>query len=179
MSKCCRTKKASKENFNSEPGSNAKKSELSFLALASGSSKIFFKTFWNGGSAAILLSPFKGNELFQLARLDLLEAIPPKFEHQLHHHKQWYLTVTTAVLEKDENVFWPVLYCHRSCHRNAMTPLRNSRMTEFLDIGRFSRKSFTGACTSTSHLNVRKLWTNSMRALSRYFGMNLLALEIR
>ena len=47
-----------------------------------------------------------------------------------------------------------------------MTSLRNSLAAVFLGIEKFSPKSFTGACTdSTSHFNVRKVWTNSMTAI--------------
>ena len=49
--------------------------------------------------------------------------------------------------------------------------------TVFVGTGMCSQKSFTGGCTSTSHLNARKLWTNSMRALSRYAGTNFQGLK--
>ena len=39
-------------------------------------------------------------------------------------------------------------------------------------------KSFTGGFSSNSRLDVREVKTESVRALSRYFGMKFLSLEI-
>ena len=40
-------------------------------------------------------------------------------------------------------------------------------------------KSITGAFSSNSRLDVREVKTESVRALSRYFGIKFLSLEIR
>ena len=70
----------------------------------------------------------------------------------LFRRNQWYRkTVTTAVLEKDEHLLWPILYCHRSCHDNAMTPLRNSLTTVFL---KFSTQSMRQKFESATFVDV-------------------------
>ena len=55
-----------------------------------------------------------------------------------------------------------------------MTPLPIILAALFLTM-----KSFSGAFSSNSRLDVREVKTESVRALSRYFGMKFLLLEIR
>ena len=70
-------------------------------------------------------------------------------------HKQTFGKIaTTVVLDKDENLLWSGLQWHRSCHSNEMTPLPRSM------------KSFSGAFSSNSRLDVREVKTESVRALS-------------
>ena len=48
-------------------------------------------------------------------------GITPNFEHQLRLYQQRFRKITTtAVLEKDENLFWSVLQWEWSCHGNEM-----------------------------------------------------------
>ena len=82
---------------------------------------------------------------------------------------------TTDVLDKDENLSWSGLQWHRSCHSNVMTPLSIIVATLFLTMKSFS----AGAFSSNSRLDVREVKTESVRALSGYFGIKFLSLEIQ
>ena len=105
----------------------------------------------------------------KMARYSFSESIPAKFEHKLRRHKQTFGEIaTTVVLDKDENLLWSGLQRHRSCHSNEMKPLPI-----------LLAKSITGAFYSNSRLDVREVKTESVRALSRYFGIKFLSLEIR
>ena len=77
--------------------------------------------------------------------------------------------ITTTVLCKDENFFWSGFYCNRSRHGNVATPLRFLFIFVFLCTKSFFKKSLKGVCTCHNFLNYGKVWTNSMRAFSRYF----------
>ena len=102
-------------------------------------------------------------------------SIPAKFEHKLCRHKQTFGKIaTTVVLDKDENLSWSGLQWHRSCHSNEMTPLPIILAALFLTM-----KSFLGAFSSNSRLDVREVKTESVRALSGYFGIKFLSLEIQ
>ena len=78
-------------------------------------------------------------------------------------------TVTTAVLYKDENFLWSGFYCNRSRHGNVMTPLRFSFIFVFLCSRSFLKKLLKGVCTCYNCVHYGKVWTNSMRAFSKYF----------
>ena len=61
-------------------------------------------------------------------------------------------------------------YCNRSHHGNVATPLRFLFIFVFLCIRTFFfKKSLKGVCTCHNCLNYGKVWTNSMRAFSKYF----------
>ena len=67
----------------------------------------------------------------------------------LRRHKQRFgEIVTTVVLDKDENLL---------CHSNEMTPLPILLQQYFLALGSVLPKSFTGALSSTSRLDVREV----------------------
>ena len=89
-------------------------------------------------------------------------------------HKQTVGKIaTTVVLDKDENLSWSGLQWHRSCHSNVMTPLSIILAALFLPMKSFS----AGAFSSNSRLDVREVKTDSVRALSGYFGIKFLSLE--
>ena len=52
-------------------------------------------------------------------------------------------------------------------------------LQQYFSLGTVLLKSITGAFSSNSRLDVREVKTESVRALSRYFGMKFLLLEIR
>ena len=60
-----------------------------------------------------------------------------------------------------------------------MKPLPIMLAAIFLRVGTVLPKSITGAFSSNSRLDVREVKTESVRALSRYFGIKFLSLEIR
>ena len=63
-------------------------------------------------------------------------SIPPKFEHKLCCHQQRFGNIiTTAVLDKDENLLRSGLQWHRSCHSNEMMSLLISLAAIFLGTG--------------------------------------------
>ena len=110
----------------------------------------------------------------KVARYNFSGSIPAKFEHKLRRHKQTFGKIaTTVVLDKDENLLWSGLQWHRSCHSNEMTPLPIILAALFLTM-----KSFSGAFSSNSRLDVREVKTESVRALRRYFGIKFLSLEM-
>ena len=90
-------------------------------------------------------------------------------------HKQAFgniATGTTVVLDKDENLSWSGLQWHRSCQSNELTPLPITLAVLFLTV-----KAFSGAFSSNSRLDIREGKTESVRALSKYFGIKFLSSE--
>ena len=51
-------------------------------------------------------------------------------------------------------------------------------LLQYFSPGTVLTKSFTGAFSSNSRLNVHEVKTESVRALSRYFGTKFISLEI-
>ena len=102
-------------------------------------------------------------------------SIPAKFEHKLRRHKQTFGKIaTTVVLDKDEN----------GCNDiGAVIATKGSHYLlcsqKYFSVGTVLPKSITGAFSSNSRLDVREVKTESVRALSRYFGIKFLSLEIR
>ena len=106
----------------------------------------------------------------KVPRYSFSGSIPAKFEHKLRRHKQTFGKIaTTVVLEKDENLSRSGLQWHQSCHSNEMTPLPIILAALFLTM-----KSFLGAFSSNSRLDVPEVKTDSVRALSGYFGIKFL-----
>ena len=52
-------------------------------------------------------------------------------------------------------------------------------LQQYFSVGTVLPKSITGAFSSNSRLDVREVKTESVRASSRYFGIQFLSLEIR
>ena len=118
--------------------------------------------------------------LFKLAWYSFSASMPPKFEYKLRRHKQRFGKIaTTVVLDKDEIFLWSGLQWHQSCHSNEMRPLSILLQQSFSALGTIVSKSFTGAFSSNSRLDVHEVWAESVRALSSYFGMKFLWLEIQ
>ena len=76
--------------------------------------------------------------------------------------------VSTTVLYKDENFLWSGFYCNRSRHGNVTTPFGFLFIFVFLCTRSFFKKSLKGVCTCHNCLNYCKVWTNFMRAFSKY-----------
>ena len=102
-------------------------------------------------------------------------SIPAKFEHKLRRHKQTFGKIaTTVVLDKDEN----------GCNDiGVVIATKGSHyllcLQQYFSVGTVLPKSITGAFSSNSRLDVREVKTEYVRALSRYFGIKFLSLEIR
>ena len=80
------------------------------------------------------------------------------FEHRLRHHKQTFGQIATTVVLDNHYLLY---------------------LQEHFSLGTVLPKSFTGAFSSNSRLDARKVKTESVRALRRYFGIKFLSLEIR
>ena len=90
-----------------------------------------------------------------VARYSFSGSIPPKFEHKLRRHKQSFGKIaTTVVLDEDENLLLSGLQRHRSCHSNEMTLLLFYLQQYISTLGTVLPKSFTGAFSSNSDLDV-------------------------
>ena len=104
-----------------------------------------------------VMYPERGT-LLKVARYSFSRSIPPKFERKLRRHKQGLGKIdTSVVLDKDENWLWSRLQWHRSCHSNEMTLLPIFLAAVFRGTGNCSSKSFTGAFTYDSCLDVREV----------------------
>lgn len=69
---------------------------------------------------------------------------------------------------------------YRSCHYKELTPLPVLlAAVNFSALGTVLPKSFTGAFSSDSRLDVCEVYVEPVKALSRYFGMKFLWLEKR
>ena len=99
--------------------------------------------------------------------------MPPKFELKLRHHKKTIGKIaTTVVSDKDENLSWSGLQWHRSCQSNEMTPLPILLPTVFLGTGNCSYKIVHESFfLQYGRLDVLEVKAESVRTLSRYFGM--------
>ena len=96
-------------------------------------------------------------------------SIPAKFKHKLRRHKQTVGKITTTVvLDKDENLG---LQWHRSCYSNEMKPLPIILAAIFLSGNCSSKIDHRSFFLQYGRLDVREVKTESVRALSRYFGI--------
>ena len=86
---------------------------------------------------------------FKVVRHSFSGPIPPKFEHKLRRHKQSFGKIAiTVVLDEDENLSWSVLQWRYFlfCLQQYISAL-----------GTVLPKSFTGAFSSNSGLDVREV----------------------
>lgn len=82
----------------------------------------------------------------------------------LRHHSQRYRkTISAAVSDKDENLFWAVL-----CYVDDLQPYFYF----------FFPRLLIGAFFSNTCFNIREVWAKSMRAFSKYFGIKFTRVEI-
>ena len=89
------------------------------------------------------------------------------------------VTSVTVTVFKVENLLWSGLQWHRSCHSNEMTLLPILRTAVYIGTGNCSSKIINAAFSSNIRPDVREVWEKSVRALSRYFRIKILWLEIR
>ena len=111
----------------------------------------------------------------KMARHTFSGSIPAKFEHKLRRHKQTFGKIaTTVVLDKDENGCNDigVVIATKGSHYLLCSQ-------QYFSVGTVLPKSITGAFSSNSRLDVREVKTGYVTALSRYFGIKFLSLEIR
>ena len=86
---------------------------------------------------------------------------------------------TAVVSDKDKNLSWSGLQWHRSCQSNEITPLPILLPAIFLGTGNCSYKIVNGSFfLQYGRLDVLEVKAESVRTLSRYFGMKFLSLEI-
>ena len=115
----------------------------------------------------------------KMARYSFSRSIPAKFEHKLRRHKQTFVKIaTTVVLDKDE------ICCDQGCNDIGVVIATKWRhyllyLQQYFSVGTVLLKSITGAFSSNRRLNVREVKTESVRELSRHFGIKFLSLEIR
>ena len=115
------------------------------------------------------------NKIGRYCHMKMPPNIPAKFEHKLPRHKQTFGKIaTTVVLDKDEN----------GCNEiGVVLATKGSHYLlcsqQYFSVGTVLPKSITGAFSSNSHLDVREVKRESVGALSRYFGIKFLSLEIR
>ena len=95
---------------------------------------------------------------FKVARYSFSRPIPPKFEDNLRRHKQSFGKIaTTVVLDKDENLLWSGLQWHRSCIATKWRYYLFYLQKYFSALGTVLPKSFTGAFSSNSRLDVSEV----------------------
>ena len=83
-----------------------------------------------------------------------------------------YFIFSPMVLRyKDENFFWSGFYCNQSRHGNVTTPWHFLFIFLFLCTRSFFKKLLKGVCACHSCHNYGKVWTDSVRALLKYFEM--------
>ena len=135
---------------------------ISIYALIINSSLCFILFYWRWQLSG---REFPAGGLILRQQLDGVKvsrynsgSVPPKFEHKLHRHKQRFRKIATTVIsDKDENLLWSRLQRHRSCHSNEMRLLPILLAAVFLGTGTVLPKSFTGAFSSNSRLDVREV----------------------
>ena len=123
----------------------------------------------------------------KMARYSFSGSIPSKFEHKLRRHKQTFGKIpTTIVLQIKMKIC-----CDQGCNDiGVVIATKWSHyllclhmalgLQQYFSVGTVLPKlAITGAFSSNSRLDVREVKTESVRALSRYFGIKFLSLEIR
>ena len=109
-----------------------------------------------------------------VARYSFSGSIPSKFEYKQRRHKQTFGKITTIFI--CIFIFICISYDQGlpSCDNNEMTPLPIILAAIFLTRNCSYKIVHGTAFSSNNRLDVRELKTESVRALSRYFGMTLL-----